>query len=193
MNSTTNKVRSGDILTITNTTVNYTKLKPNAENPFKDTYKNVGFQVTIVERCDNRTEDVNGDVNTFSTGLIIMPPQHYHVEVIENPNLYKTGYMLMGAPRIIEPNNHEELIIPLYKFKEAEDIELPFSAVVLVLRQTEYCPMNNIVNRDAERQETQYNPSRSMGRSQMSSPSRGGKNLATPSSKPKGRGGNHMY
>jgi hypothetical protein len=188
------KIRSNDILLIPNT-INYTKLKPTAEEPYKETYKNVGYDITIVERCDNRTEDVTGDVNTFATGIVFTPPKHYHLEVMQHPSLWKTGYMFPGGPFILEPDSEEELLIPLYKFKEAEDIELPFRAAILVLRETEYIPVNNIVKK-VDRNEMFNQSSGSGNRSYAyggNEPSRGGSKK--PASQPfkKTRGGSNMF
>jgi hypothetical protein len=125
--------------------INFVKLRPNAESPFKENFKKVAYELTIVERCDNRTEDIFNDVNTFATGLVITAPKRYHIEIIEHPALYKTGYMLSGGPRIIDPDSEDEIILPLYKFRESEDIELPFVAATFVLRETEYATINGIV------------------------------------------------
>ena len=113
-------------------------LHPDAEVPSRENETDVGLDITVVSRCDSRAEDYQQDVNTFATGLIIRPPRHYHVEIIAHPALYKAGYMLTGSPLIINPGNNEELILPLYKYKESEDLELPFRAAIAVLRITEY-------------------------------------------------------
>jgi len=118
--------------------IKVSKLHPDAELISKETENDAGWDLTIVSRCDSRAEDVSQDVNTFSTGLVIKPPPHYHLEVIPHPSLYKTGYMLAGSPIIINPHNEEELILPLFKYREAEDLELPFKAALVVLRLTEY-------------------------------------------------------
>ena len=114
------------------------KIHPNAEIPFKENETDAGWDITVVSRCDSRAEDVHQDVNTFSTGMVIRPPPHYHFEVFPHPALYKAGYMLAGSPLIINPEDDEELILPLYKYRESEDLELPFRAAILVLRLTEY-------------------------------------------------------
>ncbi len=137
------KIRSGDILLIPSV-LSYTKLKPTAEDPFKDELNQVGYEITIIERSNNRTEDITNDVNEFATGIVMNAPKHYHLEIIEHPSLYKTGYSLVGAPRIINPGNAEELVLPLMKFKDAEDLELPFRAALVVVRQTEYCSLHAI-------------------------------------------------
>ena len=114
------------------------KLHPDAELPAKETETDAGWDITIVSRCDSRAEDVTQDVNTFSTGLMIKPPPHYHLELIPHPSLYKTGYMLASTPIIINHETQEELVLPLFKYKECEDLELPFKAALVILRLSEY-------------------------------------------------------
>lgn len=126
---------------INHTPIKITKLHPDAEVPFKEeSESHAASDIIVISRCDNRAEDAYGDVNTFSTGLIITPPQHYHAEVIAHPSLWKTGYMLTSTT-IINGNNQEELVLGLYKFKECEDLELPFKVGQLLLRLTEYAPI----------------------------------------------------
>jgi len=137
------KMRSNDIL-LSPTPITAIKLRPEAEIPSKENYKNVGHDLIVIARCDNRTEDVYGDANTFSTGLILKAPKNYHLEIVEHPSLHKAGYMLVGAPHIINPDSNEELILSLYKFKESEDLELPFRAALVILRVSEYASIQTI-------------------------------------------------
>jgi hypothetical protein len=117
------------------------QLSPGAELPSKENVTDVGWNITVIARDENRVDDTYGDVNTFRTGLVLSAPQHYHLEIIEHPQLYKTGYSLAGGPIVINPGNEDELIIPLYKFRETDDIELPFVVALAVVRETEYCGM----------------------------------------------------
>lgn len=114
------------------------KLQPTAEDPSKEKASDVGWTITLIGRQDNRVEDIVNEVNTFTTGLIINPPDRYHIELIADENLYKSGYMLVTGLTVLNPSSNSELIIPLFKFKEAEDIELPFRGVQIILRETEY-------------------------------------------------------
>lgn len=123
--------------------IEVSRIHPNGEIPFKESEWDAGWELTAVSRCENRAEDVHQDVNTFSTGIIITPPKHYHIEIFAHPALYKAGYMLVGTPLVINPGNHEELILPLFKFREGEDLELPFRAALLILRETEYAVIGN--------------------------------------------------
>jgi hypothetical protein len=88
-------------------------------------------------------------VNTFSTGLAFRVPKHYHLEITEHPKLYAAGYHMVGSPLIVnyvqDQDDPEEVIVPLMKFKEAEDIELPFRACIAIMRQTEHAVFTEVV------------------------------------------------
>ena len=159
-----------------------TKSHGDAEVPFKENDSDVGWQLTLIRRCDNRVEDVERDVNTFTTGLKISPPKNYHLEVIEHPNLRGTGYTMIGVPLIINPDCQEELVISLFKFKEGEDLPLPFIAASLVLRQTEYAsitleqPKARVrIHRDETDDDIEYVPKSSKRNASSSSSSRNGR------------------
>lgn len=127
---------------ILNSCVNAIKIHPAAEIPFKDDYTQVTWDLNIIGRDENRVDDIYGDVNVFTTGIKVKPPLNYHFELLEHPQLYKTGYSLAGGVRIIEDS--EEITVPLFKFKESEDLELPFRAVRLILRQSEYVHISDL-------------------------------------------------
>jgi len=114
-----------------------TRLNPDAESFYKENESDPGYNITVTHRCDNRAEDMVGEVNMFSTGLIVRPPKHAHMEVFPHPNLYKAGYMLVGP--LIVSESEEELTLPLYKYKDGNDLDLPYVAAIAVLRDTEYC------------------------------------------------------
>jgi hypothetical protein len=114
------------------------KLGPGAEWPYKETDSDVTLDVTLIGRTDNRAEDDTHDVNTFSTGLVISPPKGFHVQIVPHPSLHKHGYFLAQNPIVIHPENSSELIVPLFKFKEAEDLQLPFRAVQMITYETVY-------------------------------------------------------
>ncbi len=114
------------------------KRHPNAEQITQESLTCADYSLTVVGRDGNRVEDVYGDVNVFTTGVSLDVPINFHAEIIEHPQLYKAGYMLVGGPRIINFGDNSEILIPLYKFKETEDLELPFRAVTVVFRPTVY-------------------------------------------------------
>ena len=132
------KYRNGSVFMVAKP-VTITKFHPDAEDFSKENLNDPFWELTIVTRRDNRVDDVFGDVNEFGTWLAVKAPEHYHLEIIEHPQLYKSGYSLVGGPRIIAPSQSgSEIVIPLMKFREGEDISLPYRAAILVMRETQY-------------------------------------------------------
>jgi len=120
--------------------ITVTKYHPDAEDiGSKENFDDPYWELPVVTRVDNRVDDVLGDVNEFGTGLALKAPKHYHLEIIEHPQLHKSGYSLVGGPRIITPAAAgDEIIIPLMKFREGDDIELPCRVAIVVMRETQY-------------------------------------------------------
>ena len=128
--------------------VRVVRLDAEAELPEKNDATDVGYDLTLMARTDNRVEDNVGDVNMFRTGLCIKPPLGHHVEIIARSSLHKTGYMLANAVGVIDPNYRGEVLVALYKFREGQDLVLPFRAVQLVVRPTVYARILNVSGLD---------------------------------------------
>lgn len=124
--------------------ISFCKLLPNAENPYKERPSDVGLDVTLIGRTDNRSEDDTGEVNCFRTGIALTPPKGYYIEMVARSSLHKHGYMLATGTSIIDPEYTGELIVPLYKYKEAEDLELPFRAVQLLVKPAVYAHISMV-------------------------------------------------
>lgn len=122
------------------------KLHPKAEFPYKENTSDAGYDVTLVNRCENRAEDDTGEVNNFGTGIALSPPSGYYFEMVARSSLHKSGYMLATGTSIIDPGYTGELIVPLYKYKEAGDLELPFRAVQLILRPIVYAHLQSVAS-----------------------------------------------
>lgn len=120
------------------------KILPNAEFPQKERTQQVGYDITLVSRTENRAEDDIGEVNSFATGIILSPPEGYYLEIIAKNTLHKHGYSLANGVEIVSPGNKSELIIPLFKFKDTEDINLPFQAVQMILKPAVYAHLSNM-------------------------------------------------
>lgn len=111
------------------------KVQPQAEHPYKEHDQDVGYNVTLIGRKENRAEDSTDEVNEFNTGLILAPTEGYYLEMYAHKDLHKHGYNLITGVSIIDPTFRGELIVPLYKFSDVPDIELPFNAVQLIVRR----------------------------------------------------------
>lgn len=110
------------------------KLQPSSEYPYIDIDGAVPYNVTLIARTDSRPEDNHMEVNNFHTGLVVTSlPDDAYLELIPHPTLYKSGYMLPG-PIIIDDSYKGELVVPLYKYKDVECLELPFPAVQFIVK-----------------------------------------------------------
>lgn len=128
-------------------------LLPEASFPSKEEGKggDVGYGVSLVQRSENRSEDTTHEVNNFRTGITLSPPRGYYIEMIATSSLHKHGYFLATGTSIINPGNTGELIVPLYKFKEVSDIELPFRAVQIIVKPAVYSYISSVKNLPSSR------------------------------------------
>jgi dUTP pyrophosphatase len=122
------------------------KLDPRAELPYKERQTDVGHDIVLIDRTDNRSEDDCHAVNMFRTGIIVAPPAGYHVELVARSSLQTQGYILANSIGIIDPEYRGELLVALYKFNECNDLELPCRAVQIVTRKTEYSRICEVKN-----------------------------------------------
>ena len=120
----------------------FVKTLPSAEQPFKLRQSDVTLELTLVARVDNRTEDNFGEVNLFDTGLQAIIPAGTYLEIVASPTLYKTGYMLAHGTHIIQPEDRNTIVVPLYKFKDGPDLELPFRAAQILPHASHYTQSN---------------------------------------------------
>lgn len=128
----------------------YSKCHTDAENLSKVTYEdergrevvkesNASYELCVIERTDNRTEDIVGQVNDFRTGIKIFSPPGYFAQITGNTELTYAGYMIPNSPLIIQPDNNDEIIVPLLKFVDLPDLELVFSGLQVTLHPINYC------------------------------------------------------
>lgn len=113
----------------------FTLVDSQAERPVKKHPDHPSLELVLIERTENRYEDVALDINEYRTGLNIEPPEGYHYEIVADPKLYRHGYFLVNSPIVLDPEMKGEIVVPLYKFKENDDLPLPFTACHLILRK----------------------------------------------------------
>lgn len=128
------------------------KTIPMAEDPYRARESDIGWELTLISRTDGKIEDDMGEINYFDTGLRMRPPSGYYVKIIPLEELHKAGYMMMQSVSVINPEDDSNIVIPLYKFKETDDIVLPFRAVRAVLCKTEYVQPTKVANLDRNAQ-----------------------------------------
>lgn len=117
-----------------------------AHYPNKKDANDACWEVTLISRLEENTDDSIGAVTIFDTGLKISCPRGYFVSVYTTPEFHRTGYMLPGP--IVYQGEDIDFEIPLYKYKEASDLELPFSSgLMMALHKIHYCHMSGAIER----------------------------------------------
>lgn len=108
------------------------RLHPNA--PKELVRNNHVWELDLIDRCDGRVNDVAHEYNTFTTGLRVTPPKGWHIELITTPDFYKSGYC-MNTPHLFFNEETDELIVHLYKYRDTEDLQLPFAGVQMCVKE----------------------------------------------------------
>ena len=99
------------------------RLSPEAESPHKEYFSL--YDITLVARKDGRIEDDMGEINYFETDLIVTPAnKNIFLEIQSHSQILPMGYIML-QPMFIFHGDTQRLVIPLYKFKEGPDLELP--------------------------------------------------------------------
>ena len=122
-------------------TLKVTKVHAEAQDLHRENDTDVTWAVTLIGRAENRIEDVVGEVGYFNTGLKLTPPAHHHLEVVARPNLHKLGYEIPSGTIVLQPSSTNELIVPLRKVHEGQDLELPYQAVDVIIRPSVYASL----------------------------------------------------
>lgn len=110
------------------------KCNENAVLPKRGTDLSVGVDLTAITLYKQLTEQTA----LYGTGLKVLPPKGYYIEILPRSSLTKTGYVLSNSVGIIDPDYQGELLIALTKVDNATPkLELPFTRCQLILRKFE--------------------------------------------------------
>jgi dUTP pyrophosphatase len=113
----------------------FKRSSPDAQIPRKIHNDDIGYDICLIDRKDHQNGDIPGEVTMFGTGLHFAPPKDHYFEMYARSSLHKTGYILSTGVSIIDTNYRGELLVPLGKWKETDDLPLPFYAVQLILKK----------------------------------------------------------
>jgi len=112
--------------------IRFQTLSPHVKAPYKEYPTEVGWKIQLNERTDGRLDDAFGEISMFDTKLILQAPPNYYLEVRGEDELYRLGYYIPGGSLIIQPLDHNEIVIPLIKFMETPDLELPMDVLRVI-------------------------------------------------------------
>jgi len=88
--------------------------------------------LSLTSRSNGRQEDVQQEWNDFETGIhITNVPECFRLMMYDHPQMKAAGYSLLGPTPIFDLE--KEISISFFKLTEADQIDLPFAAVLLRL------------------------------------------------------------
>lgn len=115
--------------------VNVARLSQIAAFPMREDPLSPVYSLTIVQREDERPEDTAYRVENFMTNLAFNVPKGHYLEITATKNLHVQGYFLACSPLIVTPSDTDELVIPLHKYAETPDLELPSKVLQFVVKK----------------------------------------------------------
>jgi dUTP pyrophosphatase len=122
-------------------TVQFTRDNYTVPIPKRGDNQAVGWDLTAIKIHSNPTTKTT----LYDTGIKVLPPQGYYIEIVPRSSLVKTGYMLSNSVGIIDPNYRSNLLIALTKVDDtAPDLTVPFTKCQLVLRKFEEYTMSEV-------------------------------------------------
>ncbi len=93
------------------------------------------YDLPLLEKTDGRVEDLCNSINRYKCGIFPDPPVGFHWELVASDQLLDMGYCILGT-YIVDHTNKDEIVVPLYKFKDEADLVIPTTGVKLVLRES---------------------------------------------------------
>lgn len=111
------------------------KVTPEGYMPTKPHAESASYDVTLVGRKDGRAEDISFQLNEYTLGITIQPPEGCYVEIHAKDLLYRQGYFILGGCVIIDKTTSGEIVVPLYKFENKPDLILPCQGLQMVVKK----------------------------------------------------------
>ena len=114
--------------------VQFIRTKSEAKVPTKAFPTDIGFDLTAI----SVEKQISDNTFLFNTGIIVIPPKGFYVEIVPRSSLSKTGWMLSNSVGTIDPSFRGPLLIALTKVDDSNKCwlpdELPFTRCQLILR-----------------------------------------------------------
>ena len=100
--------------------------------PKKAYPSDIGYDLTLVRKVN----DINSNTTMYDSGISIIPPIGYYIEIVPRSSLSKFGHIMANSIGIIDPSYRGTLRVVLTKVNSSvEDISLPCARFQLILRK----------------------------------------------------------
>lgn len=109
--------------------------------PFKARASDIGYDLTLIKFLKKQ----GTNLYYYDTGIKLQPDFGWYAEIVPRSSLPKSGYMLANSMGIIDRAYTGNIIVALFKVDpSAQDIELPFRAVQVILRPAVHFQMPQV-------------------------------------------------
>lgn len=119
--------------------------------PSKPNESDTGFDLTVIKKV----KDLTDNTELWDTGLMVIPPKGYYIEIVPRSSISKSGYMLANNIGIIDSGYRGNLMIALIKVsKTAKPLNEPWRCCQMILRKhensyiQEYSSLDEITQRN---------------------------------------------
>lgn len=117
----------------------------NAIEPSKSRYSDAGYDLTIIKKIS----DISENISMYDTGISLQIPIGYRVSIYPRSSLSKSGYILSNLTGIIDVGYTGNLFICLTRVdKSILELKLPFKCCQLVLEKCEYSHLIQGINKN---------------------------------------------
>lgn len=105
---------------------------PDAVMPSKAHASDIGYDLSII----SKVKDLTKNTALYETGVKMMAPVGYYLEIHPRSSISKTGYMLANSTGIIDPGYTGNLLVALTKIdQDAPDITFPAKMAQVIIRK----------------------------------------------------------
>ena len=106
--------------------------------PTKANSQAVGFDLTVIGIDEELSRKFPSNTTAYETGVKVVPPTGYYLEIVPRSSISKSGYMLANSVGTIDPDYRGTLKVVLTKVSsDTPDLTLPNKICQLVLRKVE--------------------------------------------------------
>ena len=94
-----------------------------------------GYDVELIKKIKIVREGSFGEVSLYDSGIIVIPPPGYYIDMVARSSIAKTGHMLANGFGVIDNHYRGHLLAAVLKYDvDAPDLELPGKYIQLIFR-----------------------------------------------------------
>lgn len=99
------------------------------------------YVLSVTARSNGRIEDVQQSWNDFETGVTLKNvPEGFRLVFYDHPQMLEAGYSLLGPKPLFDIS--EPITLNFFKLTDAEQIDLPFAAVLVRIEKVYHFAIN---------------------------------------------------